>query len=89
MKLLVSAASMLLLLASAAAPAIARTNGVAAWNRRVDANICSFYGFPQHTRAFSACLTNVRRYWSTGPCAHSEFAAVHVRYCHELPPFDF
>jgi hypothetical protein len=88
MKLFVTAAFMLLLLA-AAVPAIARTNGVTAWNRRVDADICWHYGFAPHTRAFSACLMNVRHYWSTGPCAEPEFAAVHLRYCHELPPFDF
>jgi hypothetical protein len=88
MKHVVSAAFMLLLLA-AATPAIARTNSVAAWNRRVHANICSFYGFPPHTRAFSACLMNVRRYWSTGPCANPGFAAVHVRYCNVFPEWDF
>jgi hypothetical protein len=88
MKLFLSAALMLLFSAPAA-PAIARTNSIAAWNGRIDANICSFYGFPPRTRAFSACLMNVRRYWSTGPCADSEFAALHLRYCHELPPFDF
>ena len=88
MKHFVSAAFMLLLLA-ATAPAIARTNSVTAWNRRIDANICSFYGFPPHTRAFSACLLNVRHYWSSGPCADPEFAAVHVRYCNLIPEFDF
>jgi hypothetical protein len=88
MKLFTSAAVILLLLA-AAAPAIARTHGVAAWDRRADANICSYYGFAPHTRAFSACLINVRHYWSTGPCADPNFAAVHLRYCHELRPFDF
>lgn len=88
MKALASAAFMLLILA-AAAPAIARTNGAAAWNRRVNAEICWFYGFSPHTRAFSACLMNVRRFWSSGPCADPEFAALHLRYCHELPPFDF
>jgi hypothetical protein len=88
MKASVPAAFMFSLLV-AAAPAIARTNNAASWNRRVDAEICWFYGFPPHTRAFSACLMNVRRYWSTAPCAEPEFAAVHLRYCHELPPIDF
>jgi hypothetical protein len=88
MKRFVSAALALLLLA-AAAPAVARTNSVAAWNRRVDAETCWYYGFPRHTRAFSACLMNVRHYWSTGPCADPGFPAVHVRYCNVFPEWDF
>ena len=88
MKHFASAAFILLLLA-APAPAIARTHGIAAWNRRVDAETCWFYGFPPHTRAFSTCLMNVRRYWSSGPCANPGVAAVHLGYCHELPPLDF
>jgi hypothetical protein len=88
MKLFISAAFILLLLA-AAAPAIARTHGVATWSRRYDASICQYYGFPPHTRAFSACLINVRHYWSTGPCSDPSFAAVHVRYCNVFPEWDF
>jgi len=85
MKPFAAAALMLLLLA---APAIARTNSAAA-NWRADSEICRYYGFAPHTRAFSECLMNVRHYWSSGPCTDSGFAAVHMRYCHVLPPIDF
>ena len=80
--------SALLMLSLLAAPAIARNNGTAA-SRRVDAETCRYYGFPAHTRAFSACLMNVRHYWSSGPCADPEFAAVHLRYCNVIPEVDF
>jgi hypothetical protein len=72
-----------------AAIAIAGTNGAAAAGRYTDATICRFYGFPPHTRAFSACLLNVRHYWSAGPCADWNFAAVHKRYCNIIPEADF
>jgi len=36
----------------------------AAAGRYTDARICRSYGFAPHTRAFSACLLNVRHYWS-------------------------
>ena len=88
MKYFISAAFILLLLA-AAAPAIARTHSLAAWNRRVDADICHYYGLPRHTRAFSACLMNVRHYWSTGPCADPDFARLHLRYCNVISEWDF
>jgi len=73
---------------SAAALLIAVTMTLGA-GRRLDAEICRHYGFPPHSRAYSACLMNVWHYWSTGPCAQATFAAVHLRYCHELPPIDF
>jgi hypothetical protein len=62
-------------------------NAVPAW--RAGAEVCRYYGFPPHTRAFAACLMNVRHYWSTGPCADPSFAAVHVRYCNVFPEWDF
>jgi len=61
----------------------------AAPDRHVDAKICRYYGFAPHTRAFSDCLLNVRHYWSTGPCADWDFAAVHRRYCNIIPELDF
>jgi hypothetical protein len=61
----------------------------AAAGRYADARICRFYGFPPHTRAFSTCLMNVRHYWSSGPCADWNFAAVHKRYCNITPEADF
>ena len=69
---------------------ITSVNGAAAAvGRYGDAKICRLYGFPPHTRAFSACLMNVRHYWSTGPCSDWSFANVHKRYCNLFPEFDF
>jgi hypothetical protein len=66
------------------------TNGAAAAaGRYADARICRLYGFPPHTRAFSACVMNVRHYWSAGPCADWNFATVHKRYCNIIPEADF
>jgi hypothetical protein len=61
----------------------------AAAGRYTDARICRSYGFAPHTRAFSACLLNVRHYWSAGPCADWNFATVHKRYCNIIPEADF
>jgi hypothetical protein len=73
-----------------AAITITFTNSAgAAAGRYADATICRAYGFPPHTRAFSACLMNVRHYWSSGPCADWNFAMVHKRYCNLIPEADF
>ncbi len=47
---------------------------------------CRIYGFPPHSRAYSECRMNVRRFWTTGPCADPYFAAIHREYCHLNPP---
>jgi hypothetical protein len=86
MKASLLAMPMLLLMA---ATAFAGPHYGAAARWRNDAKICEYYGFPPHTRAFSACILNVRHYWSTGPCADPGFAAVHVRYCNVFPEWDF
>jgi hypothetical protein len=67
----------------------ANSASATAAGRYTDATICRFYGFPPHTRAFSACLLNVRHYWSAGPCADWNFAVVHKRYCNIIPEADF
>jgi hypothetical protein len=73
-----------------AAITITCANGAAAAaGRYTDTTICRSYGFPPHTRAFSACLMNVRHYWSSGPCADWNFAMVHKRYCNLIPEADF
>lgn len=49
---------------------------------------CQIYGYVPRTRAYALCRINVRRYWTTGPCGDSGFAAMHREYCHlNLPPF--
>jgi hypothetical protein len=76
------------ILALMAATALAGPrNAVPSW--RAGAEVCRYYGFPRHTRAFSACILNVRHYWSTGPCSDWSFAAVHKRYCNNIPEADF
>jgi hypothetical protein len=50
---------------------------------------CRLYGYVPRTRDYAECRMNVRRYWSTGPCRDSQFAAVHREYCHLYPPHDF
>jgi len=50
---------------------------------------CQLYGYVPHTRAYSECRLNLRRYWSTGACADGVFASVHRRTCHLVPEFDF
>jgi hypothetical protein len=80
-----SVSALLMLLAAITAT---HTRGAGA-DRHVDAKICQFYGFAPHTRAFLACLLNVRHYWSTGPCADWDFAALHRRYCNIIPELDF
>jgi hypothetical protein len=47
---------------------------------------CRIYGFPPHTRDYALCRMNVRRFWTTGPCADPYFAAIHREYCHLNPP---
>ena len=47
---------------------------------------CRIYGFPPHSRAYAECRMNVRRFWTTGPCADPYFAAIHREYCHLNPP---
>src|SRR5271167_5120052 len=44
---------------------------------------CRIYGFPPHTRDYALCRMNVRRFWTTGPCADPYFAAIHREYCHQ------
>ena len=85
MKASLLAAPMLLLMAAIAfaGPRNAIPGGHA------DAKVCQYYGFPRHTRAFSACILNVRHYWSTGLCSNPNFAAMHVRYCNVFPEWDF
>ena len=51
--------------------------------------VCRDYGYPPGTRAFAECRVNVRRFWSTGPCANAAFASAHLRYCHVIPEIDF
>jgi hypothetical protein len=77
------------LLMLAAISVTCTNSATAAAGRYTDATICRFYGFPPHTRAFSACLMNVRHYWSAGPCADWNFAMVHKRYCNLIPEADF
>ena len=43
---------------------------------------CVLYGFAPGSRDYALCRMNVRRYWTTGPCASGAFAAIHRRYCH-------
>ena len=85
MRAFVVAVPVLLLMAVSASAS--PHNAVPGW--RADARVCQYYGFPRHTRAFSACILNVRHYWSTGPCADPNFVAVHVRYCNVFPEWDF
>jgi hypothetical protein len=47
---------------------------------------CLIYGFPPHSRDYAECRMNLRRFWTTGPCASAEFAAIHREYCHLNPP---
>jgi hypothetical protein len=47
---------------------------------------CRIYGFPPHSLDYAECRMNVRRFWTTGPCASAEFAAFHREYCHLNPP---
>jgi len=47
---------------------------------------CRIYGFRPHTRDYALCRMNVRRFWTTGPCANPYFAAIHREYCHLNPP---
>ncbi len=51
-------------------------------------DVCRIYGFAPHTRDYALCRMNVRRYWTTGPCADPAFSAWHRDYCHiNLPPY--
>jgi len=74
------------LLVFAAAMTLATNAFAAPFSRN---EVCREYGYVPGTRAFAACRVNVRYYWSTDPCANSAFAAVHLRYCHVIPEFDF
>jgi len=47
---------------------------------------CRLYGYAPHTYAYAQCRQNVRRYWTTGPCADPDFAWAHREYCHLNPP---
>ena len=47
---------------------------------------CRLYGFTPGTRDYAECRVDVRRYWTTGPCGSSSFAALHRGYCHLNPP---
>jgi hypothetical protein len=47
---------------------------------------CRIYGFLPHSRDYALCRMNVRRFWTTGPCADPYFAAIHREYCHLNPP---
>jgi hypothetical protein len=47
---------------------------------------CLIYGFPPHSRDYAVCRMNLRRFWTTGPCASAEFAAIYREYCHLNPP---
>ena len=47
---------------------------------------CRIYGYVPHTRDYALCRMNVRRYWTTGPCADAYYAATHREYCHLNPP---
>lgn len=85
MKASLLAVPVLLLLAAAAFAG--PRNAVPGWH--AGAKVCQYYGFPPHSRAFSACVLNVRHFWSTGPCSDPGFAAVHVRYCSVFPEWDF
>ena len=89
MKALILAVPLVLLMAATAVAATGFAGTHRAASRRIDAEICQYYGFPPHTRAFSACLLNVRHYWSTGPCADWSFAMAHKRYCNIIPEADF
>ena len=47
---------------------------------------CRIYGYAPHTRDYTMCRMNVRRYWTTGPCGDGSYAAAHRDYCHLNPP---
>ena len=47
---------------------------------------CRIYGFPPHSRDYAECRMNLRRFWTTGPCADPAFAAFNREYCHLNPP---
>jgi hypothetical protein len=47
---------------------------------------CLIYGFPLHSRDYAVCRMNLRRFWTTGPCADPAFAAIYREYCHLNPP---
>ncbi len=47
---------------------------------------CRIYGYAPHTRDYALCRMNVRRYWTTGPCGDTSYAAMHREYCHLNPP---
>jgi hypothetical protein len=76
----------LALFAFTAAWTLAGSAGAAPFAR---SEVCREYGYVPGTRAFAECRVNVRRYWSTGPCAQPAFASVHLRYCHVVPEIDF
>ncbi len=47
---------------------------------------CRIYGFAPHSRDYTACRMNSRRFWTTGRCGNWGFAATHREYCHLNPP---
>ena len=47
---------------------------------------CRIYGYVPHSRDYALCRMNVRRYWTTGRCADTSYAAAHREYCHLNPP---
>jgi hypothetical protein len=50
---------------------------------------CRLYGYLPGTRDYAVCRMNVWHLWNTGPCSDARFAAMHLRYCHLIPPLDF
>jgi len=53
-------------------------------------DICRLYGYAPHSADYRQCRGNARHYWSTGPCARSDYALAHRDYCHlDAPPFFF
>ena len=74
-----------LLLATLALAAMAFADHAAA-GQFLAIDKCRIYGFPPHSRDYALCRMNVRRFWTTGPCADPYFAAIHREYCHLNPP---
>jgi hypothetical protein len=74
-----------LLLATLALAAMASADHAAA-GQFLAIDKCRIYGFPAHSRDYALCRMNVRRFWTTGPCADPYFAAIHREYCHLNPP---
>jgi hypothetical protein len=47
---------------------------------------CALYGYAPGSKAYGQCRLDLRRFFTTGFCGDSRFAALHREYCHLNPP---